>query len=384
MIDTEKGLNMKPQACCVLIPSLSPDERLPAYVQDLLAADFGLILVVDDGSAPEYQPIFSRIDALDRCAVLHHEVNRGKGAALRTGFAYLKEHTALQGVITADSDGQHTVKDTLNLASELGKKEELLLGSRDFFRNNPNVPSKSRFGNRVTSAVFRALYGVWLPDTQTGLRAFSRQLLDFMAEVKGDRFEYEMNMLIQCSLKKIPMRPITIETIYHEENKGTHFHPIRDSWRIYKLLLGTFLKFVSSSLICWLVDILLFSLLKRWGLLADLELHTPWLRALSQSVEPVLLATVIARVVSATLNFLLNKNMVFKIRESKGAVLRYILLCVGVMLVSGVAVSALHTLTGINSTLIKIVVDFLLFFVNYRVQRAWVFPETKAVQGKES
>ena len=150
------------------------------------------------------------------------------------------------------------------------------------------------------------------------------------------------------------------------------------------MLLGTFLKFVSSSLICWLVDILLFSLLKRWGLLADLELHTPWLRALSQSVEPVLLATVIARVVSATLNFLLNKNMVFKIRESKGAVLRYILLCVGVMLVSGVAVSALHALIGINSTLIKIVVDFLLFFVNYRVQRAWVFPETKAVQGKES
>ena len=150
---------MKPQECCVLIPSLSPDERLPAYVKELLAADFGLILVVDDGSSGEYQKIFDEIAGWERCHVLHHEVNQGKGAALRTGFAYLKEHTKLQGMITADSDGQHTVPDTLKLAAELSGKEELLLGSRDFSRNNPNVPPKSRFGNRMTSGVFRLLYG---------------------------------------------------------------------------------------------------------------------------------------------------------------------------------------------------------------------------------
>ena len=373
---------MKPQECCVLIPSLSPDEKLPAYVQELLAADFGLILVVDDGSAPEYQPIFSRIAGWERCAVTHHEVNRGKGAALRTGFAYIKERTALRGVITADSDGQHTVPDTLKLAAELGKKEEVLLGSRDFSRNNPNVPPKSRFGNRLTSVVFRLLYGQWLPDTQTGLRAFERGLIDFMLSVSGDRFEYEMNMLIQCSAKKIPMRAITIETIYHEENKGTHFHPIRDSWRIYKLLLGNFFRFMSASVICMLVDVLLFTLLKHVEFLTDLELNTPWLRALSRSVEPVLLATVIARVCSATLNFLLNKNMVFRIKESKGAAARYFALCAAVMLASGVAVSALHALTGVNSTVIKLFVDFLLFFVNYRVQRAWVFPQKSAALTK--
>ena len=373
---------MKPQECCVLIPSLSPDEKLPAYVKELLAADFGLILVVDDGSAPEYQPIFSEIAGWDRCAVTHHEVNRGKGAALRTGFAYIKEQTALRGVITADSDGQHTVPDTLKLAAELGKKEELLLGSRDFSRNNPNVPPKSRFGNRLTSAVFRVLYGHWLPDTQTGLRAFDRSLIDFMLSVTGDRFEYEMNMLIQCSVKKIPMRPIPIETIYHEENKGTHFHPIRDSARIYKLLLGSFFKFMSASVICMLVDVGLFSLLKHWDFLAKLELNTPWLRAMSQSVEPVLLATVIARLCSATLNFLLNKNLVFRIKESKGAVGRYIVLCAAVMLASGVAVSALHALTGVNSTVIKLFVDFLLFFVNYRIQRAWVFQQKNAAAAK--
>ncbi|NLD82650.1 MAG: glycosyltransferase [Clostridiales bacterium] len=370
---------MKPQECCVLIPSLSPDDRLPAYVNELHEAGFALVLVVDDGSAPEYQPIFSRIDAWEGCHVLHHDVNHGKGQALRTGYAYIRDHTDLAGILTADSDGQHTVPDTLRLAKELGQRDELLLGSRDFSRKNKNVPPKSRFGNRMTSFVFKLLYGHWLPDTQTGLRAFDRKLLDFMLSVKGDRFEYEMNVLIQCAGAKVPMRAITIETIYMEENKGTHFHPIRDSWRIYKLLLGNFFRFMSVSILCWAVDILLFSLLKRIGALAQIEQGSQLLRALSRSAEPVLLATALARVVSAAMNFLLNKSLVFNIKKARGAVWKYIVLCIGVMLVSGVTVSALHALTGINSTVIKMVVDLILFLINYRIQKAWVFPQEKAL-----
>ena len=365
---------MRPQECCVLIPSLSPDGRLPAYVRELRAAGYGLVLVVDDGSAAEYQPIFEEIAGWDGCRVLHHQVNRGKGAALKTGFAFLEAETDFRGVLTADSDGQHTVPDTLKLTEALGEKEEVLLGSRDFSRSNPNVPPKSRFGNRLTSGVFHVLYGQWLPDTQTGLRAFPRALLGFLQGVKGDRFEYEMNMLMHCRNRKIPLRPVSIQTIYHEENKGTHFQPVQDSWRIYKLLLGNFFRFMSSSLICWLVDILLFTLLTRWEALKGLELSMGFLRGLALSAEPVLLATVIARIVSASLNFKLNKDLVFNVKKSRGAVGRYIALCVGVMLVSGVTVGFLKEQTGIHSSLIKMLVDLVLFFVNYRVQRAWVFP----------
>ena len=361
---------MRPQDCCVLIPSLSPDERLPAYVQELLAADFQLILVVDDGSASQYQPIFEEIATWDRCHVLHHEVNRGKGAALRTGFAYIQEHTAIEGIITADSDGQHTVPDTLNLAAEMSETEELLLGSRDFSRNSVQVPPKSRAGNRITSVVFRLLYGQWLPDTQTGLRAFRRSMINFMLGVKGDRFEYEMNQLIHCAVHHVPMRPLPIDTIYHDENAGTHFHPIRDSWRIYKLLLGNFFKFMSASLLSTLVDLLLFTLL---GLVI---IFLPTVSGLDLNV---LLCTAIARVCSAALNFKLNQSFVFNLKKCPGAVGRYILLSIGVMIVSGVAVSLLTTLLPwFHSTLIKVVVDSLLFFVNYRVQRAWVFPPEKA------
>ena len=369
---------MNREKCCVLIPSLDPDEKLPAYVEELTKAQYGLILVIDDGSGPEYQPIFERIAAWPGCHVLHHEVNRGKGAALRTGFAYILEKTDLEGVITADSDGQHTVADTAKLAEQLdGSKAELLLGSRDFSRHSTQVPPKSRFGNRLTSGIFALLYGQWLPDTQTGLRGMGRAMLKDCLEITGDRFEYEMNQLIWCSRNHVPMTVVPIETVYHNENQGTHFHPVRDSWRIYKLILGNFLRFTYASLICWLVDFVLFTLLKRIPFLAQLELDTPWLHALSQSAEAILLATAIARVCSATLNFFLNKGMVFNIKQCKGAAWRYILLCVAVMVVSGLAVSGLYVLTGINSSIIKIVVDLILFVVNYRIQRNWVFAQTE-------
>ncbi|MDO5326766.1 MAG: bifunctional glycosyltransferase family 2/GtrA family protein [Clostridia bacterium] len=366
---------MKPQQCCVLIPSLSPDEKLPAYVKELLAADFGLILVVDDGSSAEYQPIFDEIAAWDRCAVTHHPVNRGKGAALKTGFSYIQEHTKLEGIITADSDGQHTVPDTLKLAAELGEKEELLLGSRDFSRNNPNVPPKSRFGNRMTSGVFRVLYGHWLPDTQTGLRAFHRGLIDFMMSVSGDRFEYEMNMLIQCSTAKIPMRPITIETIYHEENKGTHFHPIRDSWRIYKLLLGNFFRYSAASILSFLIDYAVLSILMFWVFKDKPDVT---LMGIPFSFK-ALVATPIARLFSAPVNFLLNRDFVFKAGQDKNAVWRYIVLAVCALIVTTLVFGFLDHFVHANilHILLKIVIDVAMYMVNYRIQKAWVFPQKR-------
>ena len=364
---------MKPQECCVLIPSLSPDERLPAYVQDLHAAGFGLVLVVDDGSAPAYQPIFDTIAGWEGCHVVHHDVNHGKGQALRTGYAYIKEHTSLQGILTADSDGQHTVPDTLHLAELLTAQEELILGSRDFSRNNPNVPPKSRFGNRMTSFVFKALHGQWLPDTQTGLRAFNRKLLDFMMEVQGDRFEYEMNVLIRCANKKVPMRAVTIETIYMEENKGTHFHPIRDSWRIYKLLLGSFFRYSAASILSFLIDYLVLSLLMFWVFKDKPDIT---LLGIPFSFK-ALVATPIARLCSAPVNFWLNRNYVFRAGKNQGAVRRYVILAVCSLVITTLLFGFLdhYVHTAFLHILLKIVIDVAMYMVNFRIQKAWVFPE---------
>ena len=365
---------MRAQDCCVLIPSLSPDERLPQYVEELLKAEYGLILVVDDGSAEKYQPIFDRLAKMDGCHVLHHDVNHGKGQALRTGFEYIMNHTDIQGIITADADGQHTVPDTLKLTETLSEKEELILGSRDFSGKNDQIPSKSRWGNRITSCVFRVLYGHWLPDTQTGLRAFPTSMVPAMLKVSGNRFEYEMNQLIFCANQKIPMTAVGIETVYLDENKSSHFHPVRDSIRIYKLLLGSFLRYGAASILSFLLDTAVVALLMLW-VFEDRNIAFLGITFASEA----LLAVPIARCISAPVNFLLNKNFAFQVKESKGAVWRYIALAICSLVVTTLLYGYLdHFVTnGFLHVLLYIGIVFLMYMVNYRIQKAWVFPAEK-------
>lgn len=347
----------------ILIPSLEPDDRLPAYIQKLKAGGFAHIVVIDDGSGESFQPIFSEVDAVEDTVVLHHEVNKGKGVALKTGYRYIMDNLPdITGVITADADGQHTVEDCLHLAEELEKgKHALYLGSRDF--NMDNVPPKSRTGNKITSTVFKLLYGQYLPDTQTGLRAFRKEELPFMEQVDGERYEYEMKVLIACSRAGIPMIPITIETIYENDNEGTHFHPIRDSWRIYKVILGSFFKFMASSMTCWAVDQGLFNLLNLI-VFANGE---------KKSASVILLCTVIARIISATMNFLINRNLVFgKNGDGRKAFIRYAAVCIGIMLMSAAGTWLLGQ-TGMSSTVAKLITDAVLYFLSYRLQERWVF-----------
>lgn len=341
-----------------VIPSLEPDDRLSTYINDLRTAGFTHIVVVDDGSSELYQPIFSSLDAV----VLYHEVNKGKGAALKTGYRWIQKNlTDIQGVITADSDGQHTVADCIKLATQLRNEQVLLLGARDF--NLPNIPPKSKSGNKITSVIFKLLYGQYLQDTQTGLRAFPASLLPLMIEVDGDRYEYEMKVLIACSRARIPMISIPIETMYENNNEGTHFHPIRDSWRIYKVIFGSFFKFMGSSLVSMLVDQGLFNLLNL-VIFANGD---------AKRVELILASTVTARIVSAVVNFTMNRNLIFgKTSDGKKSFGKYVILCIGIMLLSAGGTWLLSAI-GMSSTFAKIIVDTLLYFVSYRVQEQWVF-----------
>ena len=353
----------------ILIPSLEPDERLPAYIQQLSENGFGMIVVVDDGSGEDYQEIFRTVEKTDRTVVLHHDVNHGKGVALKTGYRYLLDQApGIRGVITADADGQHTVPDCIHLAEMIQNgKRALYLGSRDF--NLPHVPPKSKSGNKITSTVFKLLYGVWLPDTQTGLRAFRKEELPFMLEVNGERYEYEMRVLIACATHDIPMIPVTIETVYENGNEGTHFHPIRDSYRIYKVILGGFIKFMSSSLICFAVDQALALVFREWLF--------PAVGVAKGTLSNINLSGYSARVLSAILNFQLNRKFVFQLKGNAGnALLRYVVLCVLIITVSNFGVLALGK-AGMVSWLAKILMDTLLYFASYRIQQRWVFREER-------
>lgn len=346
----------------VVIPSYQPDEKLEYIVSGLEAAGFDDIIVVDDGSDKEKKQFFPDLSVHPAVTLLTHPQNRGKGAALKTAFAYfLENRKGRAGVVTADGDAQHKVEDIASCGGRMLAEggNTLVLGVRDF--SLPHVPSRSKAGNRTTSTVFRIFCGLKLSDTQTGLRAIPAGYLDDLCRVDGDRYEYETNMLLAMKGLGIRYCEHPIETVYIGENQTSHFRVVRDSIRIYSLIL----KYLFSSVAAFLIDTVAFYLLTLF--------LAPYLPGLQ-----VLTCTVIARAVSSAANFLLNRKMVFRSGASVGRTcLRYYTLAIPVMLISAGCVALLKMLFSVSLpwlvTLLKIVVDTVLYFANFRIQREWVF-----------
>lgn len=211
----------------VLIPAYEPNEKLINLVDKLYKNHD--IIVVNDGSTNEY--IFKKIK--NKCTILTHNVNKGKGEALKTGFKYIKEnYSENDSLITVDADGQHEYEDIINCLSNTSLNC-VVLGVRTF---DKNTPLRSKIGNTLTSKVFKHYLHYCLRDTQTGLRSFKVSLIPFMLEIEGKRYEYEMNMLIQCIKSKIPLKEVPISTIYINNNKESHYKTFSDSYKIYKLI----------------------------------------------------------------------------------------------------------------------------------------------------
>ncbi len=357
----------------VIIPAYKPDKRLPPYVAQLKEAGVGKIVIVDDGSGEDFKPLFASIPQDDVVHIISYLPNAGKGVALKRGMQYLLDECPEQAfIITADSDGQHTVKDVLRMAASMAENSDgLLLGSRDF--DQPDVPFKSRNGNKITATVFRLLYGVWVRDTQTGLRGFARELLPTMIAVKGDRYEYEMNVLIECAHQKIAMRPLTIQTVYENNNEGSHFRAVRDSVRIYSVILAGFFRFISISLSSSVVDYLIFLLMN--SMLEKIPALTQdWKLLFLYMVPHIAIATAGSRILSGIFNFVANRKFVFRDKSSATKSLpRYVAVFFLIMFLSAAIISGLHTCFGWNENLTKIPVDVLLFFLSYTLQQRWVF-----------
>jgi glycosyltransferase involved in cell wall biosynthesis len=223
----------------VLVPAWQPEERFPALVASLVEQGFGAVLVVDDGSDARCSFLFEEVALLPRVSVLRHAVNLGKGRALKTGIQFfLTELREMEGLVTADADGQHRPEDVARVGRALLKDLEaggrLVLGARS---GAATMPWRSRFGNGLTRHIFRVVTGVRLADTQTGLRGFPRALLPELLALEGERYEYEMTVLAHvCRLGNVPLE-VPIETVYLEGNRSSHFDPILDSFRVYRVLL---------------------------------------------------------------------------------------------------------------------------------------------------
>ncbi|MBQ2473380.1 MAG: bifunctional glycosyltransferase family 2/GtrA family protein [Lachnospira sp.] len=353
----------------VIVPSLNPDEKLLEVVKSLKEKGFNNIILVDDGSDDSHKMAFNEAAKYDGVSVLVHEVNKGKGRALKTAFEYfLKERPEYDGVVTVDGDNQHKAEDVLKCCEAMISNKSLILGVRDFSRDD--IPARSKFGNNLTSGIFKTFCKLNITDTQTGLRAIPREFIKDMLEVKGERYEYETNMLLALKSHNIPFMEVGIQTVYIDENESSHFNPIKDSIKIYKVIFAYFFtttafKYTLCSISSWVIDNLLFNIFSFI-----------FVAAVSRDIR-ILLATVIARIMSSFYNYLMNAKLVFKSQRSmKTTFIKYYILWIGIMLCSFLLVDLFTWLLGLNlqlTALCKIIVDLCLFFASYNIQKKWVF-----------
>ena len=224
----------------------------------------------------------------------------------------------------------------------------LVLGSR---RLKGKIPVRSRIGNTLTRFIYKASTGISVHDTQTGLRAFSYDLIPNMLTVSGERYEYEMNVLLQFAREKVSIIEHEIETIYLNNNESSHFHAIKDSVRIYKEIL----KFSAASFAGFIVDYTVYSLLLLFGC-------------------GVSFANIIARVISASVNFSINRNLVFKSKENLlCSIVKYAILAAIILLGNTITLNFLVNICKLHQMPAKIVTEIVFFLFSWGIQKIFVF-----------
>ena len=352
-----------------LIPAYEPDRKMIGLIEELKHLGFDIV-VVDDGSGKDYEEIFE--EASQNSTVLTHPQNLGKGAALKTGMRYINKYLSycetvmtkagavtVSGreavIVTVDADGQHMPADVLRIAKIAETRSNaLVLGSRAL---DQDVPLRSKFGNTVTRHVYSLSTGVKVHDTQTGLRAFRQNMIPMLLTIDGDRYEYEINMLLRLASDGVPIIEEEIETVYEDNNSGSHFRTVVDSVKVYKEIL----KFSASSLASFAIDYCMYALLLA-------------ITGAAGIAGSVAVSNIGARLVSGAANYTMNRKLVFKSRTgfAKSAA-QYILLAAFILAGNTIVLSMLTGYLGINVLIAKLITELLFFAISWTVQRYVIF-----------
>lgn len=337
----------------ICIPAYKPTDALYVFVELLRRSGLQEIVVVDDGSGSSSYGVFNQL--YRKVHLITHVKNEGKGAAIKTGLQYIermnREHL---NIILCDCDGQHSVKDILNIKRTLDchPDADLILGKREF---TGKVPLKSKAGNILTRWIYTLSSGLRISDTQTGLRGFPGTMIPFLLNIKGNRYEYEMYMLLEAAKEKKQIIEIPIETIYIDNNSGSHFHPLRDSLLIYKSII----MYSCVSITSFGLDFALFMVIKG--------LTSSWNPALSLFVSAFT-----ARILSAGFNYQCNRKIVFK-ENGSHSLIKYTALVIGILIANYLLLLQINGVMQVPLLWSKLLAETILFAVSYLIQKHFIF-----------
>lgn len=351
----------------VIVPSYHPTDALVELTHTICALGYRLI-VVDDGGGDADSAVY---DALDpRTVILHHAVNRGKGAALKTGLAYVRSQllspteggdsssvSPTDTVAFMDADGQESPEDleaVLTAARSPMARYKLSIGVCAMEKKKYLLP---RIGHAITCGVFHLLVGAKLSHAFTCLRACPTAYIDKLLEIEGDRYEYEINVMAYFARHEAGFCEVPIRD--GEIRPQKNFRMIRDSLRV----VGSLIRFMGSSLSSYLVEYTCFCLLsflfgKQFPMIGDL------------------FANICARIIGGTVNYLINCFIVFRRRPSWQSASQFALLNVVTLSLNSGALY-LWKLTPFPVQICKLLADTSMFIVNYLIQRKFIFRKKK-------
>ena len=335
----------------ILIPAYRPDNKLLTLVIQLINLGCNRIVIVLDGEYDKHHRLIQQFNKYPGCLVLIHAINLGKGRALKTGLNHiLTTFTDIRGVVTADADGQHLPEDILHISKKLEQvKQTLILGTRSF--DKKDIPFRSKFGNNITQLFFRFLTGKKLTDTQTGLRGIPVEYIPHCLKIPGEKYEYEIGVLLSASTHEMAIAQVPIETVYIEQNRSSHFNPLLDSARIYFVLF----RFIISAILTITLDFIIFSLC----LFFNFKLSV---------------CILISRAVAGNLNYFLNKKVVFFSKEKNITSFFMYWTLVGIFgCIAYWGIYYLTTVFFLSTILSKLLIEGLLFLASFTIQRDFIF-----------
>ncbi|MDF2690691.1 MAG: glycosyl transferase, family 2 [Gammaproteobacteria bacterium] len=337
-----------------LIPAFNPSDELVPYVREL-SSQISQMVIVNDGSYAEYRAVFAQLKDIPGVILLEHAVNLGKGAALKNGLNYIACHfPTAAGIVTIDADGQHLIDDALAVSKALlHSPDHLIVGARNF---GSNVPFRSKFGNIFTRYSFRALTGIKMNDTQSGLRAIPMDLVPSLLKIVANGYEFELDMLVTAHRQGWGILECPIVTVYINNNKSSHFRPVRDSFRIYFVLFRFSIIAILSAILDYTVFISMYYLV----------------------VKSVMGCLITSRLISTAFNYFNVKRYAFHSKGSHSKTLpKYVLLAVSSTVLAYTMIIGLITLFNMHVVLAKLISEMIMFLLNFFVQRDFIFRRTQ-------
>ena len=354
----------------IVIPALNPPSSFVSYAEALRREGFSRIVVVNDGSRTDKLPVFFKLKRLG-VTVVDHPHNRGQGAALRTGFQYYLDHFQGQsdGVITLNADRQIPPSDVVRIASSLHNEQAmgsfaLVVGTRNL--EGKNVTDYDYNMGGVMKLLYHMLMGVRLNDPLSGVFGIPDLRVRQCLEIGSDGYAYATSMTM--SFEKIGFLQVPVSYANYEEGVEPAFRKIPDTIRILYTIFKKFIVYSITSVGASILDVIMFGIF-----------HSITFRG---NPMAIIYSTICARVISASVNYLLTKHFVFHFKsdsaqettKSAGA---FFVLTAMQCICSALIVSAMKMLLGGSAVGIKVIVDTTLFFVSYKIQHKYIFKDDR-------